>query len=123
MLRSAIRTQFTQLLCYFELDSVMPELPEVETVVRGLRACLPGRTICDVHLGKTDFIDDPIALADAHPRQAAGHRSRPFPELGPAEAGDAACARRQQRLRKVALPKPAPQLLDRAGHRRPLWQR
>jgi formamidopyrimidine-DNA glycosylase len=45
----------------------MPELPEVETVVRGLRACLPGRTILDVRLGKTDFIDDPVALAERLP--------------------------------------------------------
>ena len=45
----------------------MPELPEVETVVRGLRASLPGRTICEVRLGKTDFIDDPIALAEQLP--------------------------------------------------------
>jgi formamidopyrimidine-DNA glycosylase len=45
----------------------MPELPEVETVVRGLRSSLPGRTICEVRLGKTDFIDDPIALAEQLP--------------------------------------------------------
>ena len=40
----------------------MPELPEVETVVRGLRASLLGRRIVTVRLGKTDFIDDPAAL-------------------------------------------------------------
>jgi formamidopyrimidine-DNA glycosylase len=40
----------------------MPELPEVETVVRGLRAILPGRRVMSVRLGKTDFIDDPAAL-------------------------------------------------------------
>ena len=40
----------------------MPELPEVETVVRGLRGVLPGRRIISVRLGKTDFIDDPAAL-------------------------------------------------------------
>jgi formamidopyrimidine-DNA glycosylase len=40
----------------------MPELPEVETVVRGLRGVLPGRQIVGVRLGKTDFIDDPTAL-------------------------------------------------------------
>jgi len=40
----------------------MPELPEVETVVRGLRSALPGRRILSVRLGKTDFIDDPAAL-------------------------------------------------------------
>jgi formamidopyrimidine-DNA glycosylase len=45
----------------------MPELPEVETVVRGLRASLPGRTILDVRLGKTDFIDDPGALGEQLP--------------------------------------------------------
>ncbi len=41
----------------------MPELPEVETVVRGLRSALPGRAITAVRFGKTDFIDDPAALA------------------------------------------------------------
>ena len=40
----------------------MPELPEVETVVRGLRQSILGRTILSVRLGKTDFIDDPAAL-------------------------------------------------------------
>lgn len=40
----------------------MPELPEVETLVRGLRAHLIGRRIVAVRLGKTDFIDDPAAL-------------------------------------------------------------
>lgn len=40
----------------------MPELPEVETVVRGLKTVLPGRRIMSVRLGKTDFIDDPAAL-------------------------------------------------------------
>src|SRR3954470_839291 len=45
----------------------MPELPEVETVVRGLRRVLPGRTITGVRLGKTDFIDDPAALEQQLP--------------------------------------------------------
>jgi formamidopyrimidine-DNA glycosylase len=40
----------------------MPELPEVETVARGLRKVLPGRRVLSVRLGKTDFIDDPAAL-------------------------------------------------------------
>src|ERR1700722_185719 len=40
----------------------MPELPEVETVARGLRAVLPGRRILSVRLGKTDFIEDPPAI-------------------------------------------------------------
>jgi formamidopyrimidine-DNA glycosylase len=40
----------------------MPELPEVETVARGLQALLPGRRILGVRLGKTDFIDDPAAI-------------------------------------------------------------
>jgi len=41
----------------------MPELPEVETVARGLRRTIVGRRILSVRLGKTDFIDDPAALA------------------------------------------------------------
>jgi len=40
----------------------MPELPEVETVARGLRQSILGRRILSVTLGKTDFIDDPGAL-------------------------------------------------------------
>jgi len=40
----------------------MPELPEVETVARGLRQAILGRRILSVSLGKTDFIDDPLAL-------------------------------------------------------------
>ncbi len=40
----------------------MPELPEVETVARGLRRTIVGRRIVSVRLGKTDFIDDPAAL-------------------------------------------------------------
>jgi formamidopyrimidine-DNA glycosylase len=45
----------------------MPELPEVETIVRGLRPSLVGRRIVDVRLGKTDFIDDPLKLAASLP--------------------------------------------------------
>jgi formamidopyrimidine-DNA glycosylase len=45
----------------------MPELPEVETIVRGLRTVLPGHTIVSVRLGKTDFIEDPAALAELLP--------------------------------------------------------
>ena len=40
----------------------MPELPEVETVTRGLRQTIVGRRIVSIRLGKTDFIDDPSAL-------------------------------------------------------------
>ncbi|MGB0037169.1 MAG: bifunctional DNA-formamidopyrimidine glycosylase/DNA-(apurinic or apyrimidinic site) lyase [Candidatus Acidiferrales bacterium] len=45
----------------------MPELPEVETVARGLRSVLPGRRILSVRLGKTDFIDDPAAVEQLLP--------------------------------------------------------
>jgi formamidopyrimidine-DNA glycosylase len=45
----------------------MPELPEVETIVRGLRRLLPGRSILEVRLGKTDFIDDPVQLGESLP--------------------------------------------------------
>src|SRR5262247_3812760 len=40
----------------------MPELPEVETVARGLQAAVAGRRILSVTLRKTDFIDDPAAI-------------------------------------------------------------
>ena len=40
----------------------MPELPEVETVARGLQASIAGRRILSVTLRKTDFIDDPVAI-------------------------------------------------------------
>jgi formamidopyrimidine-DNA glycosylase len=45
----------------------MPELPEVETVVRGLRTSLPGRIITGVHFGKTDFVDNPRDIAERLP--------------------------------------------------------
>jgi formamidopyrimidine-DNA glycosylase len=45
----------------------MPELPEVETVARGLRQTILGRQIVSVALGKTDFIDDPVALEEHLP--------------------------------------------------------
>jgi formamidopyrimidine-DNA glycosylase len=40
----------------------MPELPEVETVARGLRKTILGRRIVSLTVGKSDFIDDPAAL-------------------------------------------------------------
>jgi formamidopyrimidine-DNA glycosylase len=45
----------------------MPELPEVETVVRGLRASILNRSIVGIRIGKSDFIDDPGALAEFLP--------------------------------------------------------
>ena len=45
----------------------MPELPEVETVARGLRLSVVGRRIVSVRLGKTDFIDDPVAVEQVLP--------------------------------------------------------
>ena len=43
----------------------MPELPEVETVARGLRLTVLGRRILSVTLRKTDFIDD-ASLIERH---------------------------------------------------------
>jgi formamidopyrimidine-DNA glycosylase len=40
----------------------MPELPEVETVARGLQLAVAGRRILSVTLRKTDFIDDPSLI-------------------------------------------------------------
>ena len=45
----------------------MPELPEVETVARGLQESVAGRRILSVRLGKTDFIDDPAAVEQQVP--------------------------------------------------------
>lgn len=41
----------------------MPELPEVETVVRGLQKSVLGRKILSVWIGKSDFIDNPQEFA------------------------------------------------------------
>jgi len=40
----------------------MPELPEVETVARGLQREIAGRRILGVTLGKTDFIENPETI-------------------------------------------------------------
>jgi formamidopyrimidine-DNA glycosylase len=56
----------------------MPELPEVETVARGLKAVLPGRRILEVRLGKTDFIEDPAAVE----QQLPGSRIREVRRYG-----------------------------------------
>jgi formamidopyrimidine-DNA glycosylase len=45
----------------------MPELPEVETVARGLQSTIAGRRIISVHLGKTDFIDNPADVESELP--------------------------------------------------------
>jgi formamidopyrimidine-DNA glycosylase len=45
----------------------MPELPEVETVVRGLRLSLPGRAVAEVRFGKTDFVDNPAEISERLP--------------------------------------------------------
>src|SRR5664279_757633 len=41
----------------------MPELPEVETVARGLQRAIAGARIVSVTLGKIDFIDNPEEVA------------------------------------------------------------
>ena len=67
----------------------MPELPEVETVVRGLREPLVGYA-SGVRFGKTDFIDDPIACsASASPgsKIARVERLGKFISLDDAAAG------------------------------------
>ena len=72
----------------------MPELPEVETVARGLRAALPGRRILGVRLStKTNFIEDPSALEMHLPgRTVAGirrHGKLLLVDLEPLNAGAA----------------------------------
>lgn len=50
----------------------MPELPEVETVRRGLQKQLPGRTILSVKVLRPDSVGHPTPSAFA--RQVVGHR-------------------------------------------------
>jgi formamidopyrimidine-DNA glycosylase len=40
----------------------MPELPEVETLARGLQREIAGRRVLSVELGKTDFMDNPAEM-------------------------------------------------------------
>jgi formamidopyrimidine-DNA glycosylase len=40
----------------------MPELPEVETLARGLQREIAGRRLLSVELGKTDFMDNPVEI-------------------------------------------------------------
>jgi formamidopyrimidine-DNA glycosylase len=54
----------------------MPELPEVETVVRGLRAAVQGRRITGVRFGKTDFIENPAAIEASLPGARIGEIER-----------------------------------------------
>jgi formamidopyrimidine-DNA glycosylase len=72
----------------------MPELPEVETIARGLRGALSGRRILAVRLGKTDFIEDPTAIEQQLPgaRLAAVRRHGKFLLLD-LESSDARASR------------------------------
>ena len=45
----------------------MPELPEVETVVRGLRLSLPGHSVVEVRFGKSEFVDNPGEISERLP--------------------------------------------------------
>jgi formamidopyrimidine-DNA glycosylase len=77
----------------------VPELPEVETVARGLRAVLPGRRILDVRLGKTDFIDDPAALEQHLPGARIGAVQR----YGKFLVLELESAKPDERAREIAL--------------------
>ena len=50
----------------------MPELPEVETVARGLQRQIAGRRILSIMLGKTDFIDNPGEIEKELPGRTIG---------------------------------------------------
>jgi formamidopyrimidine-DNA glycosylase len=56
----------------------MPELPEVETIVRGLRGILPGRRIVELRAGKIQVVRDPAALGE----RVAGSRFRSIRRVG-----------------------------------------
>lgn len=72
----------------------MPELPEVETVVRGLQAVLPGRRIDAVRFNKTDFVDAPETIAEHLPgkRVVAVRRHGKFIVFELANGGDHSAA-------------------------------
>ncbi len=56
----------------------MPELPEVETVARGLQRAVAGLRIVGVTLGKSDFIDD----AELVERELPGRRIERVSDFG-----------------------------------------
>ena len=72
----------------------MPELPEVETVARGLQASVAGRRILSVKLRKTDFIDDPALIERELPGRRIDRVERygKFMLLQLAEAGSSRSA-------------------------------
>ena len=107
----------------------MPELPEVETVARGLRQTILGRRILSVTLGKTDFIDDPSALEQHLPgRQIEAverygkfmllRLSAIYGETRPAANGDAVPASLLVHLGMTGqiAPAPAAQPLEKHTH-------
>jgi formamidopyrimidine-DNA glycosylase len=55
----------------------MPELPEVETVVRGLQKSILGRKILSVWIGKSDFIDNPSEFS-----RLSGHKIAAIERFG-----------------------------------------
>ena len=74
----------------------MPELPEVETVARGLQRYVVGRRIISITLGKTDFIDNPAEIEHELPgrtiRSVERYGKFLLLRLTPKEdAGDRAC--------------------------------
>ena len=101
------------------LHTIMPELPEVETVARGLQRSVVGRTILSVTLGKTDFIDDPAALEQHLPgrRIEAVERygkfmllrlSQALPTASATENGDSAAASLLVHLGMTGMLAPCP---------------
>jgi formamidopyrimidine-DNA glycosylase len=71
----------------------MPELPEVETVVRGLQKSVLGRKILSVWIGKSDFIDNPAEFTRLSGQKiAAIERFGKFMLLRLANGEDAAAA-------------------------------
>ena len=70
----------------------MPELPEVETVARGLQREIAGRRVVSLTLGKTDFMDNPgeieRLLPGAEIRAVERYGKFMLLRLDRAEAGD-----------------------------------
>jgi formamidopyrimidine-DNA glycosylase len=79
----------------------MPELPEVETVVRGLQLALPGRQILTVRMGKIDFIHEPDLLAARLPGSRINSVSRCGKFIAVELAPSASTANSEARLHLV----------------------
>jgi len=89
----------------------MPELPEVETVARGLQREVAGRRVVSVTLGKTDFMDNPAEMERLLPgaviRVVERYGKFMLLRLNPAEPGEETALLVHLGMTGMMMPKPA----------------